>query len=401
MLTVEDIENITFRKAGLGGGYKIDDVDGFVDKVIDRVKELELENKELRARIEVQDKEILSHKEKEESVQNAIISAEMTAKQIVMDATMKSESRLSESKETGEKLVREAHEKADKLVRDAEQRAREIKAETDAKVEEVMNKALRESFIQIEENNQILEQQKKNIIRLMGEANKFRNSLLQTYKEHLKVINSMAKADDLKKQSREMDEKYPPVHGNAPVTLSEPAKAETVSEEGEEDSDSHLRDISSDSSADIVNEPEAAEKAVEETFDVSAEIENADLADAEPENVSDESSDAEPEEEQSDKTEDLEDLDSDISENVGFISKALNCADEADEPSVQVDDEPAKDEDSSEQEDVPEEPVVRNNRQPIVFETSQPETVSGMLKLDDTAPKQPVRSKKNKHKKRR
>ena len=54
MITLEEIENVTFRKAGLGG-YKVDDVDNFVDKVIDKVKSLELANKELESRLDEED----------------------------------------------------------------------------------------------------------------------------------------------------------------------------------------------------------------------------------------------------------------------------------------------------------------------------------------------------------
>ena len=45
MLTVEEIENVSFRRAGLGG-YKIEDVDNFVDDVIEKVRDLENSSKE-------------------------------------------------------------------------------------------------------------------------------------------------------------------------------------------------------------------------------------------------------------------------------------------------------------------------------------------------------------------
>lgn len=209
MLTLEEIENISFHKSGLGG-YKIDEVDDFVDQVVKKIRRLERENRELEGRIETQDKEIQKHKEREESVQSAIITAEMTAKQIVMEATRKSDEQLSESRE-----------EADKIINDAKERAEKLNAETDAEIEEKVNKALRDSSDKIEENNRILDAQKKSIIRLMGEANKFRNSLLQTYKNHLSVINAMSKAEDFKKQQKELEERYPAMEGNKPVTFSE------------------------------------------------------------------------------------------------------------------------------------------------------------------------------------
>ena len=214
MITLEEIENITFRKAGFGG-YKIEEVDDFVDDVAEKVKSLELTQRELQLKIENQEAEIAKYKEKEDSVQNALITAQVSAKQIKADAERKSQEKISEAEAEAEKILSEAKEKAAKIDED-----------TDAKVEELMNKALKESSDKIEENNRILDEQKKNIIKLMGEANKFRNSLLKEYKNHLAVINSMSKGEDFKKKQKEFDKEFPRVEGNKPVETTEQKKDE-------------------------------------------------------------------------------------------------------------------------------------------------------------------------------
>lgn len=241
MITLEEIENVSFRRAGLSG-YKTDDVDAFVDRVVEKVRSLEMSARELEARVQAQEKEIRGYKEKEDSVQSAIITAEMTAKQIVMEATRKSAEQLAEADEKAEKVVREAQERADHL-----------NAETDAKIEEVMNKALRESSEKIEENNRILEEQKKNVIRLMGEANKFRNTLLQLYKEHLRLINEMSKPEDIRKQQKDMDARYPEMHGNGPVALSEAPAAKQ--EEPEEVKAEPVEDTVAPVTAEVTESP--------------------------------------------------------------------------------------------------------------------------------------------------
>lgn len=220
MLTLEEIENISFHKSGLGG-YKMDEVEDFVDKVIKKVKSLENESREYENRIELLNKQIQEFKEKEDTVQSAIITAQMTAKQIVMDATEKTDKQLSESKEKAEKILNESKEKSEKLIKESKERAERLNAETDKKIEEKYNKALRESAEKIEENNRILDAQKKNIIKLMGEANNFRNSLLRAYKQHLNVINSMAKGDDFRKYQKDLENNYPAMNGNKPLPVSE------------------------------------------------------------------------------------------------------------------------------------------------------------------------------------
>ena len=223
MITLEEIENITFRKSGLGG-YKIDEVDHFVDDVVDKVKSLELAQRELELKIENQQAEIKNYKEKEDSVQNALISAQVSAKQIKSEAEKKAQEKLDEADSEAEKTISEAKEEAEKLLAEAKEKAEQINADTDAKVEELMNKALRESSDKIDENNRILEEQKKNIIKLMGEANKFRNHLLKEYKNHLSIINSMSKGEDFKKKQAELDKNYPKADCNKPVETKSSTK---------------------------------------------------------------------------------------------------------------------------------------------------------------------------------
>ena len=66
MLTLEEIENISFRKSR-PGGYRAEEVDDFVDKVIKKVKALESENRELESRIDNLNEKIQEYKEKEDS----------------------------------------------------------------------------------------------------------------------------------------------------------------------------------------------------------------------------------------------------------------------------------------------------------------------------------------------
>ena len=44
MLTIDEIKNISFRKATLSGGYRAEDVDAFIDEVIASFEQLKKEN---------------------------------------------------------------------------------------------------------------------------------------------------------------------------------------------------------------------------------------------------------------------------------------------------------------------------------------------------------------------
>ena len=98
MLTIDEIKNISFRKATLNGGYRAEDVDSFIDEVIVSFEQLKKEKTNLVHKIDVLATRVEQYRADEETVRNALL-----ASQKVADA-----------------CIREAKEKAAKIVRDAE-----------------------------------------------------------------------------------------------------------------------------------------------------------------------------------------------------------------------------------------------------------------------------------------
>lgn len=214
MLTLEEIENVSFRRSGLGG-YKIEDVDSFVDGVIEKVRHLELANKELETRIEQLNRQLLKHEEQADSVQDAIITAEITAKKLVKDASFKAEKLLSDAKARADAMVAEADEKAYATV-----------AESDTRAQTILNSALSRSASCIDENNRIIEQQKQHIIRIQSEVTRFREALIDSYKNHLKIINSLPKAEEFKQYQTKLEENYPPASPKTPESVEQDIRDE-------------------------------------------------------------------------------------------------------------------------------------------------------------------------------
>ncbi len=209
MLTLEEIENISFRKAGLGG-YKTDDVDTFVDGVIIRVKELEIANKELEDRIEQLNKKILKYEENAESVQDAIITAEATAKKLVKNA-----------EEKADKIVSEAQEKADRTVEEADAKAEKTLLESSTKAETVLNNVLSKSSKSVDENNRIIEAQKIQIKKIQDEVAKFKEHLIATYQSHLDLINTLPDEEESKTYREKLDKAYPVQEPHSPEAVQE------------------------------------------------------------------------------------------------------------------------------------------------------------------------------------
>lgn len=209
MLTLEEIENISFRRSGLGG-YRIEDVDSFVDGVIEKVKSLELAKRELELRVEQLNTRIQKYEENAQSVQDAIITAEITAKNLVRDATQKAEAVLSEARQKAEQLESESKMNAENALLESQTRA-----------ETILNSALSRSASSIDENNRIIEQQKQHIIQIQSEVTRFREALIDSYKSHLKIINSLPKAEEFRQYQEKLEESYPPAYPVTPGSIGE------------------------------------------------------------------------------------------------------------------------------------------------------------------------------------
>ena len=271
MLTLEEIENISFRRAGFGG-YKVDDVDRFVDSVIEKVKQLELSNRELENRIEQLNKQVIKYEAQADNVQDAIITAEKTAKKLVSDAAVKSESMVSEAERKSQTMLAEAEEKSFNMMSEAETRSQTI-----------LNSALLRSASSIDENNRIIEQQKQNIIRIQSEVTRFREALIDSYKTHIKLINSLPTEEEFKQYQSKLDEKYP---------KAEPATPESVGSSLQEDADKAVEDAKEKTRirVDFINEDRVKEISEEVRTNTRAQaaFEKENAADDEEETLLDE-----------------------------------------------------------------------------------------------------------------
>ena len=206
MLTVEEIENVSFRRAGLGG-YKIEDVDNFVDGVIEKVRQQELTNKELQTRLDQLSRKVVKYEQQAESVQDALITAEKTAKKQVKDAQAKADA-----------IISEAQKKADAMLRESEEAAAKRTADSELRAQTIVDNALLRSAESIDENNRIIEQQKQHIIQIQSEVTRFRDALIESYKNHLRIINSLPKEEEFKQYQENLDQAYPAA---APITPGE------------------------------------------------------------------------------------------------------------------------------------------------------------------------------------
>jgi cell division initiation protein len=175
MLSIDDIINISFRKASIGG-YRTEDVEAFIDDVQASYDQLLKENADLLRKLEILAKKVEEYREEEESIRTTLMNAQKLA-----DAS-----------------VREAKHKAEVILKDAT-----------AKADKILDNAQKE-----------VSDQQSMMQNLQNEVSTFRSRLLDIYKEHLRLINALP-----------AEEPQEPVDDTLQETVSEPEEEESKVEE--------------------------------------------------------------------------------------------------------------------------------------------------------------------------
>lgn len=164
MLTIDEIREISFRRAGKNG-YNAADVDEFIDDVTATVEQLMAEKNDCLRKMEVLAGKIEQYREDEETVRNALITS-----QKLNDATLK-----------------EAQNKADYIIRSAEKKRRTILTEAEMATE----------------------REKDKFEAVHAEVAALRREILELYKKHIAIVQELPTDEDVRQKRDELDQKYP------------------------------------------------------------------------------------------------------------------------------------------------------------------------------------------------
>ena len=164
MLTIDEIREISFRRAGKNG-YNAADVDEFIDEVTATVEQLIAEKNDCIRKMDILAGKIEQYREDEETVRNALLTS-----QKLSDTTIK-----------------EAQSKAEYIIKSAEKKSRSILTEAEMATE----------------------REKDKFEALHSETAKMRKEIIALYKKHLALVEELPTEEDVKAKREELDEKYP------------------------------------------------------------------------------------------------------------------------------------------------------------------------------------------------
>mgnify|MGYP000975480576 CR=1 FL=1 len=147
MITPLDIQKKEFRR-GLRG-YREEEVDAFLDRVIEDYENLFRENQVLKEKIAMLEENIGRYREMEEVLKNTMIMAQKNADELRQNAEKEASLLLDQARLEAEQITSEAEEKAAELMQVSEQKASELLNEAEEKV-----RLLSEEFHRLEKEAQ-------------------------------------------------------------------------------------------------------------------------------------------------------------------------------------------------------------------------------------------------------
>lgn len=190
MLSLKEINEVSFGKAGFSG-YKPDDVDNFIDEVLDtfkqqlaekeeadkQISELMGRNTELQEKLAILAKKVESYQDDEDGIKDAIVAAQKISKQTIADSQKKITAMMDDARKKADAIISEAKAKAAQSLSDAKREADKLLFDAKAEAGELAK-------IYAEKT----EGKKHELDEMKKQVTAFRSSLLEMYKKHLEQV---------------------------------------------------------------------------------------------------------------------------------------------------------------------------------------------------------------------
>ncbi len=187
MYTASDIRNVQFTKNM--GGYKVNEVEAFVEACAETVETLTAEKEELTKKLSILADKLVEYRRDEDNIRSALLSAQRT----------------------GDAIIREANENAAAVIEQARQEAETIVNDVKGAI----------SMYEAE------------LARAKAEVSDFKASILTMYKEHITLLKSIPSDSVAPKAEETVVAPVAPVEEPAPVVETAPVVLEEEEDEEE------------------------------------------------------------------------------------------------------------------------------------------------------------------------
>ncbi len=230
MLKPEQLKSHRFMSAGRGT-YEADDVDLFFREVCASYEQMFRENGELVKKISLLAERVSQYKKDEDNIRRALLTAERMADKIQREAQQGAQERLDSAEKKAQELVSSAQNRADVLetaasvkasqltdesnraaterITSAERTASAMISDAEVKANEIIENAKRTAQAELDRINTDIRLNSVALDKLKSEVTAFKTSLLEVYREHIKLITSLPeKQDSVKAESAVNADEY-------------------------------------------------------------------------------------------------------------------------------------------------------------------------------------------------
>lgn len=136
MLTPLDIQNKEFKRAMRG--YSMEEVDQFLDQLVQDYENLFLENQMLKEKLDVSEAAKSRYQDMEKLIKDTIILAQKNAEELKRNARQEADVLLEEARVRADRILAEAGEKAARTVNEAREQARFRTDEAEDRVRSIL-----------------------------------------------------------------------------------------------------------------------------------------------------------------------------------------------------------------------------------------------------------------------
>ncbi len=235
MLTPQDVRSVQFEKNLRG--YRTEDVDRFLDKVEEQLKQDDEQAEQLRKQIadltaenQRLHRELQSYEADGEMLKSALINAQRMGENVIREANQKAEEIIHRANLRGDDIIRDANE----LLQKASDRADEIESEANDK--------------------RIAQEREYDRVRL--EVTRFKSEVLNLYRSHVESLSHLPEFHKDAPDSAAAEDAAPADEKAAPAAQPE-AEAEAPAEEETESAADVDDDKAADSSEDFWEKDES------------------------------------------------------------------------------------------------------------------------------------------------
>lgn len=207
MLTLEEIKNVTFHKAR--NGYQTEDVDDFIDSVIETVDNILHERDDYLKKLDIFAKKVEEYRSTEESVGSVLLSAQRLADSNIREANHKADVILRDAKAKADAMVKEAKEKSDAMLTEAQEKSDAMMTDAKQKSDKLLADSTANSRRAIAAGNLELERQKELLKKITADVKAFQSVLLKRYRAQITAVKNITDIQAQIRTDEEIDKEYP------------------------------------------------------------------------------------------------------------------------------------------------------------------------------------------------